>query len=98
MADILSAGRNCWRVERADRVAALVDAAAYFDTLRTVLLNAERQVFIVGWNLDGRIELSRPPRDDGAPNRLRELIAHIARRRPDLTDRRFSPPEDRRHR
>jgi phospholipase D1/2 len=85
MAEILSAGRNCWRVERAGRVAALVDVAAYFDTLRTVLLSAERQVFIVGWNLDGRIELSRPPRDDGAPNRLRELIAHIAGRRPDLT-------------
>jgi phospholipase D1/2 len=47
-------------------------------------LRARRQVFIVGWDLGGRIALTRPPADDGAPDGLRDLIDHIARQRPDL--------------
>ena len=47
-------------------------------------MRARRQVFIVGWDLDGRIALTRPPADDGAPDGLRDLIDHIARQRSDL--------------
>jgi hypothetical protein len=31
---ILQPGRNCWRVERADRLALIVDAAGYFAATR----------------------------------------------------------------
>lgn len=41
-------------------------------------------MFIVGWALDGRLALTRPPAEDGAPDTLRDLIAHVARQRPEL--------------
>jgi phosphatidylserine/phosphatidylglycerophosphate/cardiolipin synthase-like enzyme len=84
LSEVLSRGRNCWRIETADRVAALVDAEAYFAALRSALLRAERQIFIVGWDIDGRVALTRPPRDDGAPDRLRDVIRYIAERRPEV--------------
>jgi phospholipase D1/2 len=45
------------RLERADQVAFLVDAAAYFDALRTSLLTARGIVWIIGWDFDPRIKL-----------------------------------------
>lgn len=70
----------------APRAAVLVDAAAYFAALRRTLLAAERQVLIVGWDVDGRTELAGPegPPDDGAPVALRDLLTWLVERRPDL--------------
>ncbi len=62
----------------------LVDGCAYFDALRTVLLQAEQQVFIIGWDIDGRIRLPRGDHTDDAPEVLSDLIGYLARRRPDL--------------
>ncbi|MEX4010258.1 phospholipase D-like domain-containing protein [Neoaquamicrobium sediminum] len=45
------------RLERADQVAFLVDAAAYFGALRTSLLTARRIVWIIGWDFDPAIKL-----------------------------------------
>ncbi|WP_043643053.1 VTT domain-containing protein [Caenispirillum salinarum] len=77
-----------WRVETADRAALLVDAAAYFRELRRALLRAERQVLLVGWDVDGRTDVVGPeggpePGDD-APRLLRELLTWLVEHRPDL--------------
>ena len=59
---ILEKGRNCWRVERADKAAVLVDAGPYFDHLQSALLQARRSIIIVGWDFDASIKL-RPESD-----------------------------------
>src|SRR5262245_44469182 len=54
---ILRRGRNAWRVERADRMAVLVDGGAFFRAVREALLKARRSVFIVGWDLHSQTRL-----------------------------------------
>ncbi|MDX1431115.1 MAG: VTT domain-containing protein [Gammaproteobacteria bacterium] len=86
MSRILRTGHNCWRRERASRVAFLVDADAYFSALREALLGAREQVLILGWDVDGRLQLSRgeTDADDETPRALRELLNHITAAQPQL--------------
>jgi phosphatidylserine/phosphatidylglycerophosphate/cardiolipin synthase-like enzyme len=75
------AGRNCWKVARADRVAFLVDAASYYEVLADALAAARRSITIVGWDVHSRVRLG--PRD--APRwELARLLGDLARWRPRL--------------
>ncbi|HEY1382232.1 MAG TPA: VTT domain-containing protein, partial [Dongiaceae bacterium] len=79
-------GRNAWRVERADRAAVLVDAAAYFGVLRKAMLQARHSIYIVGWDVDSRTPLVGPsgePEDD-LPRELGPFLVELVRRRPEL--------------
>ena len=78
---IFEPGRNAWRVERAERAAILIDACTYFGAVREALLQAQRCVFIVGWDLDSRTALvpglaparwTEPHWDDGVRARFEE--------------------------
>lgn len=64
-----------------------MDGAAYFGALRSSLLKAKRSIFIVGWDIDSRVRLvgENGASDDGAPERLKALLIHMAKRRPDLS-------------
>ena len=53
-------GRNCWRVETADRMAFIVDAADYFDAVRAAMLKARHRIMLIGWDFDPRIRLGDP--------------------------------------
>jgi len=79
---ILRPGETCWRVARADRVAFLVDADAYFTAFRRAVLNARREVLIVGWDVDSRVRLiaEEPPADGFPPTLLAFLNAVLAAR------------------
>jgi hypothetical protein len=78
---ILQAGRNCWRIAGASRLAFLIDGACYFQHLHEVLQRAERSVLIVGWDIDSRLHLVREPAADrAAPAPLGPLIDSLARR------------------
>src|SRR3954454_25136252 len=81
---IFQPGRNCWRVERADRFRCVQDAADYFRIVRQALLAARHSVFILGWDILAAVDLLPGGAGDGAPTRLDELLAFIARRRPHL--------------
>lgn len=84
----LEPGRNCWRVERAGRVAFLVDAAVYFSAFRDACTQARHSITLIGWDLDGRIELVRgADAGGGAPRVLGDLLEHLVRERPGLTVR-----------
>ena len=75
-------GRNCWRVEAADRVALVVDAADYFAAVQTALKNARRQVLMIGWDFDTRICLDDPA---GAKTvSLGRFIQKLVKERPEL--------------
>ena len=82
---ILEAGRNCWRIERADRVGLIVDAADYFVALRRAVLEAQTQVMLIGWDFDFEIEMLPGESDeeglapDGLPNALGEFVRAAVR-------------------
>jgi phosphatidylserine/phosphatidylglycerophosphate/cardiolipin synthase-like enzyme len=79
---VLEAGRNCWRIERADRASILVDAACYFVRLEQALRAARRSIIIIGWDFDGRIRL-RPDAGDDAPP-LADLLRSLVDSQPEL--------------
>jgi phosphatidylserine/phosphatidylglycerophosphate/cardiolipin synthase-like enzyme/uncharacterized membrane protein YdjX (TVP38/TMEM64 family) len=73
-------------VAKADRAAVLIDAAAYFGTLRQALLQAQRSIYIIGWDVDSRTPLVGPSAepDDGFPRELGAFLIALVERRPDL--------------
>ncbi|PWK35017.1 VTT domain-containing protein [Cupriavidus plantarum] len=83
-APILKPGHNCWRQEHSDRFAMLVDGEAYFSALREALLHARHTVFILGWDIDSRMELEPGGSNDGYPAALKDFLNELARRRPGL--------------
>lgn len=82
--EILRPGRNCWRVERADRFSCIQDAADYFRLVRQAILQAHDTVFIVGWDIQATLNLVPGGASDEAPTRLDELLKWVVARRPHL--------------
>lgn len=84
---VLRPGSNCWRVERADRVAFLVDGAAYFHAFREAVKQAQRSVLIMAWDIDSRVKLVRGQQHDpadGLPETLGDFLNAMVRRRKQL--------------
>jgi phospholipase D1/2 len=70
-------GKNCCSIDRAGRVAFLVDGEVYFPTLAATLERAQRFIFITGWQLDSRVRLD--PRNPASP-RLGDFLHELVRR------------------
>ena len=81
---LLVPGRNCWRIERADRLAFLVDGAAYFAAVRAAIARAKRSVFILGWDIDSRMRLVPDGANDGFPEELGDFLNEVVKRRREL--------------
>ena len=79
---VLKPGANCWRVERADRVAFLVDGADYFHAFREAVKQARRSVLIMAWDIDSRVKLVRGEQasNDGLPDTLGDFLNAMVRR------------------
>ncbi len=83
--NILMPGRNCWRTARASRLSVLVDADAYYRAFADAARQAQRQILILGWDIDSRLELTRPEDpNDALPNRLGPFLDKLVRLTPDL--------------
>ena len=83
-AETLVPGRNCWRIERAQRLGFLIDGAQYFAAVRAALARAKRSIFILGWDIDSRMRLVPSGANDGLPEPLGEFLHALAARQPDL--------------
>lgn len=86
-APVLKPGTNCWRVERADRVAFLVDGADYFHAFREAVKQAQRSVLIMAWDIDSRVKLVRGEQHDqadGLPDTLGDFLNAMVRHRKQL--------------
>ncbi len=77
---ILTPGKNCWRIERADRVSMLVDGADYFHVFRETAKNARHSLLIIGWDVDGRFHLERERPQDGLPVNLGDFLNDLVSR------------------
>lgn len=81
---MLRVGRNCWRIERANRFAMLVDADAYFRAVRQAMCNARHSIYILSWDIDSRTCLVPEGAQDGYPELLGDFLRAIVTARPDL--------------
>lgn len=78
-----------WRA-KAGRVAPLVDGVEYYAAVRSALIRAERQVFIIGWEFHSEIDLLRGEDAERAeaesdwPVRLADLLEAMVGARPEL--------------
>ena len=79
---IVEAGRNCWRIERADKARLLIDAATYYHWIGKAFEAAEKRIFIVGWDFDTRIPLE--PNAKGKGEKLGALFVRLAKKKPSL--------------
>ena len=78
--DLLEPGKNCWRIERADRVGILIDTADYFEAFKKVCAKARRTLFILGWDFD---RCERLGREDDSPT-LEDFIYGLLEHQPHL--------------
>lgn len=85
MQDIFQPEHNCWRVSHADSVAVVVDYGNYYRNLRESILKARKSIFVLGWDIDSRIELLRGPDSIGQEAvTFFDLIVKVATENPDL--------------
>ncbi|MBP2299673.1 phospholipase D-like domain-containing protein [Azospirillum picis] len=82
---VLVPGRTCWRIERAGRMAVIIDAAAYFSLIKQAILGARHTVMLIGWDFDTRIKLQPDDPIPGVPDELGAFLSWIVRERPELT-------------
>ena len=81
-APILQPGRNCWRIEQARKLAFLVDGEEYFRAVREAVREAQRSIFILGWDIDSRQRLVPDGANDGWPEQLGDFLnALVSKRR-----------------
>lgn len=79
-----------WRRERAAKLALIVDADDYFQHLRKVMIAAQRQLLLVGWDFDLEIEMLPGTSDengcapDGFPNKIGPFVEEVIRRNKEL--------------
>jgi phospholipase D1/2 len=83
---ILVPGNIVWRRCSVDRVAVLNDAAEYFAALRAALLLAEREVYIIGWDIHSETHLVGPTGrvNDGLPPMLGPFLKELIEHKPTL--------------
>src|SRR5258705_12754354 len=81
-ASLLRIGNNCSAVARADRVALLVDAQAYFRAFHDAALRAKRSITILASDFNSQTRLHFDPEAPGAPPAvLGEFLNFLVRRR-----------------
>ena len=81
---LLITEETCWRVERADRLACIVDAADYFLQVKVAMLRAKRRIMLVGWDFDARTTFERGSKTLPGPNQLGAFLYWLLWRRPTL--------------
>jgi len=78
---IVVEGRNCWRIERADKARMIVDAADYFALLERLMADAKQRILLIGWDFDPRIALKPDKHGKGEP--LGDYLLRLAHEKPD---------------
>src|SRR3712207_7758970 len=76
----LRPGHTCWRIEQADRVTLIVDAADYFRAARAAMLKAQHSILMIGWDFDTRIDLDPNDESEAHPRRSEEHTSELQSR------------------
>lgn len=81
---LVDPSRTCWRVERADRFASIIDAADYFRHVKAAMLRAQHRIMLIAWDLDARTTFERGEKTLPGPNQLGVFLYWMLWKRPDL--------------
>ncbi len=86
---VFRSGRNIWQKHAAKKVSFLVDADAFFRAFVEAALRAERQIIILGWDIDSRMQLPMPEgfiSDKGQVSSLSlgEFFVHLTAKKAEL--------------
>lgn len=79
---LLEPGETCWRLAEAARFGMIVDCEVYFAAFRQACLQAQRHIFLVGWDFDPRIRLLMDDPGDGWPVKVGPFLSALVKRRP----------------
>jgi phosphatidylserine/phosphatidylglycerophosphate/cardiolipin synthase-like enzyme len=77
---IIDLDSNAWRTDAAEKVGFIVDGADYYRALQSVLPQAEKRIWIVGWDFNPDIHLEPATPD----KKLGEFLLSLVETRPDL--------------
>jgi phosphatidylserine/phosphatidylglycerophosphate/cardiolipin synthase-like enzyme/uncharacterized membrane protein YdjX (TVP38/TMEM64 family) len=83
-ADLFTAGRNCWRVERAERAAFLIDGDTYFKAFVAAARQAKRSILITGWDFHSRTRLLCGDGADDCELELGNFLNDLVKQRREL--------------
>jgi len=76
---------NCWRQSHATRGAFIIEAADYYRFFRKAVLNAQKQVQMLAWDLMEDVRLIRDEAaEDGYPAELADFLYKVVEEKPDL--------------
>lgn len=81
---LLIPDETCWRIERANRLALIVDAADYFRFAKAAMLKAKHRIMLIGWDFDTRIKFEPDTPTLKGPNKLGRFLQWLPKQRPDL--------------
>ena len=84
--NIFEPGKNCWQETQACYSSPLIDCANYYRALHSSICKAEKQIVIIGWDIDSRIRLLHGEEEEQseAPSRIGDLIRWKAEQDPEL--------------
>ncbi|MFS1703228.1 VTT domain-containing protein [Alteromonas sp. AMM-1] len=84
--NVFKTGHNCWHTATAAHATPLIDCANYYSALHSSICKAQKQIIIVGWDIDSRIKLLHGDAEEKseAPSAIGELIKWKAEQNPDL--------------
>lgn len=75
---------NSWLVSRASHFSWVVDGEEYFRALRESMEAAEREILILGWDIDSSVELIRDDSHPLYPSPLAETLQSLVERKASL--------------
>jgi phospholipase D1/2 len=83
---LFKTAHNCWKVEKASHASMLVDCANYYRALHESIRKARHSIFVLGWDIDSRIELLRGAEAERSPcpNTFFDLIQWKAQQSPEV--------------
>ena len=81
---ILVPGRTCWRTEKANRLALIIDACDYFAAAKSAIARARHSIYMIGWDFDLRLKLDQGNPDVEEPDELGAFLKHTVNSRPGL--------------
>ncbi len=81
---ILSPGHNCWKIEKAERVAFLIDGADYFQAIFQTISRAKNSALILSWDIYSQLQLIRGKTQDELKNKLSDHINSVVKKHKNL--------------
>ncbi|ANJ68446.1 hypothetical protein A9404_11240 [Halothiobacillus diazotrophicus] len=73
-----------WHRDRAEQVSFLIDGEAYYSAFADLLLQARNQAWIICWDVDSRMALTRPCTKRSSPCRLVDVVCRALSDNPNL--------------